>query len=201
MYRAILSVLLVFPWLSWADDSAELKKMLDRVEVLEGRFEQVLKSPQGEVLQESKGAFTLKRPGYFHWQSDAPYEQVVVGTPEKVWIYDPDLEQVTVRNQNAHNSPASIISGDLATLQEFYSVTKSQNAKLQIYKLKPLAAEEHYKSIELTFKKNKMVTLTFQDKLDQITTIGFSKTKENRKVAKNLFEFAVPEGVDVIVDE
>lgn len=198
-----VAVSLVFLPLSvLADDAVQLKSLLDRVSVMEGQFEQELFDAQGAPIQSSSGAFSLKRPGYFRWHSEQPYEQLVVGTPTKVWIYDPDLEQVTVRENPSHNSPAAIISGDLASLKSAYEVSQLESGKNKArFVLSPLSDQENYGKVELTFNKNKLASLSFLDKLEQTTRITFSKTKENGKIKDDLFEFEVPAGADLIVDE
>ncbi len=195
-------VLLLIPVATWADAASQLKESLDRISTLEGSFEQVLTDRQGEQLQKSKGSFTLKRPGFFYWKSDAPFEQLVIGTPEKVWVYDPDLEQVTIRkNQQQQDSPAAIISGDLMDLKTQFVITSEQKSGLTTYKLSPLGSAGSYKKVELSFNGQQLVKLSFLDKLEQTTQIEFSKTQQNQPVADSQFNFNVPAGVDVILDD
>lgn len=188
------------PLLAFADAAQDLKTKLDEIQSLRGRFTQVLSDKAGANLQSSSGDFVVKRPGYFLWQSEAPYEQTVIGTPEKVWIYDPDLEQVTIRNSDhqADNSPARLLSGDLSELRSTYEV--SGNAK-EGFRLQPRKPDSPYRYIEFGFSDNKLVALRFQDKLDQDTKIRFEQVQLNTPVAAETFVFTAPEGTDVIVDE
>lgn len=194
--------LLVLAPMCFADDAAELKALLDRVTVLQGQFAQELSDAEGQTIQKSSGSFSLKRPGYFRWQSDEPYPQLVVGTPEKVWVYDPDLEQVTVRKNTDQHSPAALISGDLAALKNSYKVEKGKAKKnTRRFVLQPISDQESYGQVELTFANDSLVALSFLDKLDQKTRITFTETTENGKVDDALFEFDVPESADLIIDE
>lgn len=202
MRKLICFLLLLSPSWVFADAAVELKKSLDSVEAWQGRFEQVLSDKSGEKLQTSAGQFTLKRPGYFYWKTDPPYEQLVIGTPEKVWVYDPDLEQVTIRpNRQQQDSPASILSGDLDYLKNQFSIESSGDEKSRRYVLKPLDPESSYKTVTLVFQKGGLTELRFVDKLDQTTDIQFKDTVRNPDVAEDLFTFEAPDGVDVIVDE
>lgn len=199
-----IGCLCILPMASWADAAVQLKASLDRIATLQGNFSQLLKDGQGQLLQKSAGRFTLKRPGYFYWQSEAPFEQVVIGTPDKVWVYDPDLEQVTVRkNLQQQDSPAAIISGDLDRLKTFFGIEseQKQGQKYTTYTLTPINADNSFKQVTLQFQKNQLVALSFLDKLDQTTDITFTDTIENKPVADALFHFDVPDGVDVILDE
>lgn len=201
--RKLATLLFLFwPALVLADAAQELKQSLDSVDAWQGKFTQVLTDNTGAELQTSQGSFTLKRPGHFYWRTDPPYEQLVIGTPEKVWVYDPDLEQVTVRaNRQDRDSPAAILSGDLENLKKQFSIVVDGEQKSRQYTLSPLDPESSYKSVALMFDKDEIKALKFVDKLDQTTDIRFSDTVRNPKVADDLFVFDPPEGVDVIVDE
>ena len=50
--------------------------------------------------QVSSGTFAFARPGKFRWSYDKPYEQLLVGDGDKLWIYDPDLNQVVGRGSS-----------------------------------------------------------------------------------------------------
>lgn len=203
MKSALIFLWVMTPILCWADAADELKIKLDGMKSLTGQFRQELKDKQGEVLQASEGDFILKRPGYFLWQSAAPFEQTVVGTPEKIWVYDPDLEQVTIRTQHRQDetSPAAIISGDVGRLRELFEIAKVAGKKEEKFILTPRTTSSTYKSMSFLFVKNNLEGLTFVDKLDQSTVIDFQKTQLNTAVSDEKFVFLVPEGVDVIVDE
>jgi outer membrane lipoprotein carrier protein len=203
MLRFILKILFCIPALAFADAAEDLKTRLDKMQDLSGQFEQVLKDKANAVIQATKGDFSLKRPGYFLWQSAAPYAQTVVGTPEKVWVYDPDLEQVTLRkvaNQTINN-PARLLSGDLQDVKASYDVSVNTHADELEYRLVPRAKDSAYRYVELVFIKDQLVGLNFQDKLDQQTRIEFTQLQQNTNIPLNVFEFVPPEGTDIIADD
>jgi outer membrane lipoprotein carrier protein len=182
---------------------ASLKAKLDAMQSLSGRFKQVLNDKTGALLQASEGSFDLMRPDYFLWRSEAPYEQTVLGTPDKVWVYDPDLEQVTIqkRTPEQENNPASLLAGDVDHIRETFYVTESVEKGLAVYDLKPLNEQSGYRTLRFVFAGATLQRITFVDKLDQATTIEFLKLKVNPTFANDFFTFTPPEGTDVIVDE
>lgn len=196
-------VLLSLPALVAADAAEDLKSRLDRIQDLKGNFKQVLSDKAGATLQTSSGKFALKRPGYFLWESAAPHEQTVVGTPERIWVYDPDLDQVTVRNAQAQgaDNPASLLSGDLASVRSQYDVSAKTSETDAQYHLVPKATDSPYLFIEFTFQQDGLSGLRFKDKLDQITHIDFDQLQLNTRIPADIFAFTPPEGADVVIDE
>jgi outer membrane lipoprotein carrier protein len=197
--RLLCAFLALAPQLASADAAQDLKNRIDRIQDLKGQFKQVLRDKTGAALQTSSGEFALKRPGYFLWESAAPYEQTVIGTPEKVWVYDPDLEQVTVRraDEQAADNPARLLSGDLAALRSNYEVT-AQGAN---YHLEPKSGDSPYRYIEFNFRDETLAGLNFKDKLDQETRIDFDGLQLNTNISAAIFVFTPPQGVDVIESE
>lgn len=197
--RILCALFALVPMLASADAAEDLKTRIDRIHDLKGQFKQVLSDKTGAMLQTSSGEFALKRPGYFLWESAAPYEQTVIGTPEKVWVYDPDLEQVTVRraDEQAGDNPARLLSGDLVTLRSNYEVT----VEGATYHLEPKSADSPYRYIEFNFPNDTLTGLSFKDKLDQETRIDFDGLQLNTNIPADIFTFTPPKGVDVIVNE
>ncbi|MBN1239335.1 MAG: outer membrane lipoprotein chaperone LolA, partial [Gammaproteobacteria bacterium] len=103
------------------DGAAALDRFLDEVETLEARFEQKLWSADERVLQSASGTLTLRRPNEFRWSYEEPYEQLVVADAKNIWIYDVELEQVTVTPMDdaAASTPAMLLSGDSAVREGF----------------------------------------------------------------------------------
>ena len=95
-------------------------KRLDVVSSMETHFEQVTLDQSGEVLQSLSGTLTVARPGKMRWQTEPPYEQLVVSDGELVWVYDMDLEQVTIRQLEAklQDTPALLLSGNTSEIAE-----------------------------------------------------------------------------------
>lgn len=196
-------VVSVFPFSARADSVESLKAKLDTMQSLSGEFEQTLSDKSGAVVQSSSGEFHLLRPDYFLWQSEAPYEQTVLGTPDKVWVYDPDLEQVTVqtRTPEQKNNPASLLAGDIEQIRDTFEVSQSEVKGTVTYQLTPLTQQSSYKTVEFVFNDSTLERLAFVDKLEQTTRITFTELQLNPKLSTDFFTFNPPEGTDIIVDE
>jgi outer membrane lipoprotein carrier protein len=87
---------------SAAEPRAALQRFLDGVQTLQAEFTQTQSDEQGQVTQTSGGRMWLARgergaQGRFRWDYQTPYAQQIVCDGERIWLYDPDLAQVTVR--------------------------------------------------------------------------------------------------------
>ena len=75
----------------------KLHRFLETTKTLRADFAQIVVAKHGKRPQQSAGVMMVSRPGKFRWQIDKPYSQLLVGDGEKIWMYDPDLRQVTVK--------------------------------------------------------------------------------------------------------
>lgn len=190
---------------SWAADaSAKLISQLQAIDSLKGDYAQTITDKNGTLVQKTQGDFVIKRPGYFYWASKGTQEQKVIGNPQKLWVYDPDLEQVTVRKNpgDSDNSPARLLSGDVAKMAPLFKVSEKQNGGEQEFTLTPKKPEkEQLKQIQFTFTGGSLATLAFEDKLGQTTRLILSNTAANTPVDMNLFTFVPKPGTDVIEND
>lgn len=183
--------------------SEELKQLLQQGQSLKGNFEQRLYDRDHNLLQTTEGEFVVQRPGNFYWETFPPYEQIVVGNGDRLWVYDPDLEQVTVHDQaeQQQSSPAQILSGDLDGLNKQYNVERATDGDRKHFTLTSKGNDATFSRLKLSYHEGVLTGLEFEDNLGQVTELSFSDTTLNPKVGKGLFQFKVPEGVDVIVDD
>lgn len=199
----LLAMLLVAP-VVMAEQPA-LKSLLERlnsVEAMSGTFVQVMRDPQGELVQETDGEFKILRPGYFFWKTNPPYEQWLVGNPATLSVYDPDLEQVTIyQADQLRNSPASILSGEESSLSEKFCVAiAEQNDASVSYQLRYKDGDKaDFDSLEVQFVDGQLSSLKLTDKLQQITHVNFTHIDTGAELDKSMFEFQPPTGTDVIV--
>lgn len=179
----------------------EFTSLMSEFESLSGEYKQTLTDKEGMVLQSTVGVFQLKKPGLFLWHTQPPFEQKVIGNQTSLWIYDPDLEQVTIKPQNeATNSPAKILSGDLSYLKSNYEVKKDSSDKsTSSFSLRALdASKSEFVAIVFSFNNKLINSLAIEDKLGQVTRLSFSDLKANRKIDDSIFTFFPPEGTDII---
>ncbi len=187
--------------------SAAFAEAMLAMETLSGEFKQRILDNEGAELQVTAGEFKVKRPGYFLWRIAPPYEQIVVGTPAALKVYDPDLEQLSVHRQDSlAGTPAALISGDVAAISRDYDVDQRGDGEHETFVLRPKAAAGGaFGSLTFVFRKKKsgglwLSAMHFVDKLGQTTEIVISKLAVNQNIADRHFQFEAPEGTDIIVD-
>ena len=168
---------------------------------LDGRFEQRVYGSDGVETEKSSGAVKVSAPRMFRWETLKPAPQLVVADGDQVWIYDPDLEQVTVRNQSAEeqSSPLSVLI-DPTELDRQYKVSEGGSAGgLDWLVLAPKQAEDaSFKQARLGFGASGLVRMELQDSLGQRTVIGFGPWQRNPKFPAATFRFTPPPGTDVV---
>ena len=168
---------------------------------LDGRFEQQVFEGKDAVPKLSSGTVKLSAPRQFRWEITRPSSQLIVADGNQVWIYDPDLEQVTVRNQSAEEqgSPLSVLI-DPTELDRQYKVSEGgTSGGLEWLVLAPKKADDSgFRQARLGFGPNGLARMEMQDTLGQRTVIGFSSWSRNPKFAPATFRFTPPKGTDVV---
>ena len=169
---------------------------------LDGRFEQQVFDGDNPV-KSSSGTVKLSAPRQFRWEYLKPSPQLIVADGNQVWIYDPDLEQVTVRNQSAEEqgSPLAVLI-DPTELDRQYKVSEGGVANgLEWLVLAPKHGDDSgFKQARLGFGPAGLVRMEMQDALGQRTVIGFGPWQRNPRFAPATFRFTPPKGTDVVGD-
>ena len=200
---AALAMTFAVPVAALASEGAErLTRMLEPLRTYEAAFQQQILDGSGERLQEASGRMWLSRPGKFRWEVDAPYQQEVVSDGEEVYLYDPDLEQVTVQalDQRVTHTPALLLSGSANELTDSYDVTRQQQGSAETFTLFPKSADTLFEALEMTFRGERLATLQMIDSTGQRTAIVFSDVRMNQAIDDGMFAFEIPDGTDVIRD-
>ncbi|HMN46658.1 MAG TPA: outer membrane lipoprotein chaperone LolA [Povalibacter sp.] len=186
-----------------ADDGYQrVDRLLGNLQSLQADFKQTLTDSKGEVTEQSSGTIAIRRPNRFRWEYRLPHEQLMVADGTRIWLFDPDLEQVTVRRMGDSLSatPAMLLSGD-GKLADNFTVTKtSQDAAAQWVMMEPKRNDTDFKWVRLGFASDVLKYMQLADKLGQITTLEFDNVQKNPSLDASLFVFEVPEGADVIGD-
>lgn len=186
-----------------ADDSAadRIDAWLSGVETLSAGFEQQLFDESGQVLGDSRGTMTLKRPGLFRWHYTEPSELLVVSDGQKIWSYDVELENVTVIEQSEAltGSPAQLLAGAGSVAQGFDVGASWSTESVAWYELKPRSGQPDFRIVRLGLDGERLAGMELHDQLGQVTRISFQSVQRNLPVSDDDFSFAVPDGVDVIV--
>ena len=176
-----------------------LEKFLSKTQTLEANFQQTLRTHKGEILQQTEGKFYLNRPGKFRWDYKTPYEQIIVSDGERIWIYDVDLEQVTVQKQSAGlpSSPMALLQDSAKLYQSFTVSPLDEHDGVYRLKLESKTRESDFTEIVVGVDAKGLRFMQLHDQFEQVTDIVFSEITTNTDIAKEIFEFIPPEGVDV----
>ena len=183
-----------------AADIATLKAFLQQTTSGKARFAQIIVDKNMKQLQQASGTMQFMRPGKFRWEYDKPYEQVIVGDGTRLWIYDKDLNQVTVRKLDAAlgSSPAALLSGS-NDIDKIYSLTNLGSQEgLDWLEAIPKSKENAFERVRLGFGRNGLEAMELRDQFGQMTVIKFASVERNPKLLADAFKFTPPKGADVI---
>ena len=178
----------------------ELRNFLAGVQTLEANFEQTVSDRNGKLVQRATGIMLFSRPGRFRWEYVKPYKQVIVGDGEKLWLYDADLNQVTVRNQGGSigSSPAALLAGENQLERDFSLEDAGENGRLLWVAATPKSTESTFEKVRLGFNGSKLDTMELFDNFGQKTVIHFSALELNPKIPISTFKFVPPKGADIV---
>lgn len=198
----LLPVLALNTLVAQADPAsvASLTQLLEKSQTLTARFSQLTLDGGGTQLQETAGQMSLQRPGLFYWHTDAPQEQLMVSDGEKVSLWDPDLEQVTIKklDRRLTQTPALLLSGDVSKINESFEVTSKQAGGVIDFNLKPKTKDTLFDSLRLSFRNGVINDMQLIDSVGQRTNILFTGVKANAPIPASTFKFDIPKGADVI---
>ena len=198
---------------SSGEQKAAAQNLVNRLSLmsnLSGKFEQKITDESNEELQKTQGEFVLKRPGNLWWNTAPPFEQLVVSNGEKLWVYDPDLEQVTIYpKEKVQSGPASILNGSLNSIRARYQINErletikkgSSKVTSTVFTLVPNNQKiASFDKVVLAFSDQRIQQVSMTDKLGQTTFIDFFESSQNKEIKDELFDFVPPEGTDIVVD-
>lgn len=204
MLRRILLgfMLLAIQSLVFANSSYDsLNQLLKSIQNMKANFSQTIVDQKGSEIQKSYGKMALQRPGKFRWQTISPNAQLVIATNTRLWIYDPDLEQVVIRSLSGQTgqTPALLLSDANPVLDSDFQVKQEKTTSdLQWYVLTPKDRGSMFTSIRMGFSGNELHNMQLRDHLDHTTTIVFTHIQLNASLPASLFKFTPPKHVDII---
>lgn len=181
----------------------QLKNFLAASKAFSADFKQVLINEAGNPVQTSYGQFYLQRPGKFRWNYAKPFQQEIISTNGKVWFYDVDLEQVTIKklDSSVGSTPALLLSGQVSLEDNFNMEEQGVDGDLQWIKLLPKKPEGSFKYVTIGLEKGTLAGMELMDNFGQLTRIYFSNILLNPPLKSTLFDFTPPKGVDVFSEE
>lgn len=200
-HRLFLLAALCFPLLAQAGAVDSLKQFLDGTRSFRAEFSQSVLSKGGRKPQNSTGKLAFQKPGKFRWDVERPYPQLMVGDGKKVWIHDPELEQVTVKkmDQALGATPAALLSGSSDILKNFNLSEGGSSDGLEWAEARPKSQEASFDRVRLGFAPDgQLKAMEMFDNFGQSTTLRFHQPERNPALPASLFQFSPPKGTDVI---
>lgn len=179
---------------------ARLDAFAKGLHAVRGNFTQTVFDAHGNIAGTSSGFFALQAPRLFRWQVTDPYQQLIIADGKKVWVYEPDLEQVTVRdqgNEEAH-SPLTVLT-DLSQLDtDFKTSDAGVRDGLEWLHLVSRSKDPQFDYAEIGFDAAGPQRMIFKDTLGNRTEIAFSGWQRNPQMPASTFVFVAPKGTDVV---
>ncbi len=163
-------------------------------------FAQTVTAKSGKKPQQASGSMVFARPGKFRWTYDKPYSQLIVGDGVKLWIYDKDLNQVTVKKlgQALGGSPAALLAGDNALEKNFDLKEAGVANGLEWVEATPKAADSSFSHMRIGFKDTLPRLMELSDNFGQTTLLVFDHFQRNPSLDAGAFRFVPPKGADVV---
>ncbi len=187
---------------SYADDATQqLTQLLDRIQTMQANFTETVLNKHGQAISESTGKMALERPGKFRWDVKQPNAQLIVTNGKKLWIYDRDLEQVSIRSleKEPGEAPALLLSrSDTSLINKFHIKISQDGQGMQWFTLVPKDSSDMFTSIKLGFLKQHLQQMQLNDHLGNKTNIAFSNITTDVNLSANTFSFTPPRNVDVL---
>ena len=197
LLAAVLSLICSVAAAAGADT---LRDYLRDTSSAKAQFTQIVYDRNMRKLQETSGTMHFARPGKIRWAYEKPYEQLIVGDGSKLWVYDKDLNQVTVKaiGQAIGGSPAALLAGSNDIDKDFRISAAGAKDGLEWIEAVPKSGESTFEKVRLGFSKSGLEAMDLYDGFGQLTLVRFQGIERNPKLSTELFQFSPPPGADVI---
>jgi outer membrane lipoprotein carrier protein len=178
----------------------QLRKFTSNLRSMQADFTQTLFDDKMREIEVSTGRFSLEKPGKFRWDYLKPYQQHIVADGQKLWLYDPELDQVTVKSlsEALGAAPIALLTSNENLEEQFKIIELGQIDGREYLQLEVKVKDTDYGLMLLALGKSGLEAMELKDKLGQVTRIEFQKVTMNGKIDSEQFKFVVPKGVDVI---
>jgi outer membrane lipoprotein carrier protein len=198
--RGLLLFLVLLPAAALASGVERFQAYLRTTHTARADFEQKVFDREKKLVQQSKGSFSFLRPGRFRWSYAQPYAQLIVGDGARVWIYDEDLNQVTVRAmaRALGSTPAALLAGAADVERAFELSDAGSRDGLEWLEAKPREREAGFERIRLGMGAAGVQAMELADHFGQTTVLRFSNIVRNPPLEPSTFRFTPPKGADVL---
>lgn len=200
MLRVLLFLAGFAPAAAQASSVDALKALLQQTTTARAHFAQIVLDGNMKRLQQATGTMQFSRPGKFRWEYDRPHEQLIVGDGSRVWLYDKELNQVTVRrvDRALGASPAALLAGSSDIEKDYALSAAGSRDGLEWLEAVPRNQDTTFERVRLGFGKSGLEAMELRDQFGQTTVIKFSTMERNIKLPSEAFRFTPPKGADVI---
>jgi outer membrane lipoprotein carrier protein len=198
--RLLLLALLLPVGVVQASGIDALHRFIATTTSAQGDFVQKVYDRKHKLTQEASGTLAFLRPGRFRWTYTKPYAQLIVGDGSKVWIYDEDLNQVTVRrlDRALGSTPAALLAGSGEIERAFTLIDQGEKDDLEWVEALPRDKDSNFETIRMGFGSSGLERMELADSFGQTTVLTFTDMRRNPKLDPDLFKFVPPKGADVI---
>lgn len=179
-----------------------LDRFFSGLRSLDTAFEQTVTDNAQRPTQQTRGRLQILRPGRFRWTYEEPYQQLIVTDGARLWVYDPDLVQVTISRLDASigNTPALLLSTEQPLDQLFMITELPPQNDIAWVQLDPRQEDTNFTRIRLAFDRNTLYAMEIVDGFGQTMNIRFLGLERNPALDPDRFRFTPPAGVDVVGD-
>ena len=200
LLRLLFGLLFLATTSAFADGVSSLRDFFSSTNTMRAKFSQVVTDTQGRKVQEVEGTMQLQRPNKFRWDYNKPYEQQIISDGKDVFLYDTDLQQVTVRalSRAIGSSPAAMLAGGDAVEKGFSLKNANRKDGLIWVLALPKDKDSGFDRVLLGFKGDKLRKMELYDSFNHITHITFDAVERNPVLQDATFLFTPPKGVDVV---
>lgn len=193
-------LLLLCSGLAVAEDGVrQMRQFLTGFDALSARFEQTLSGADSLQSMRSNGMLYMQRPRQFRWDYLEPEKQQIVADGRQIWLYDQELEQVSVQSQDTAlaGTPAMLLTGGETLEQHFHVSEAGQRQGMEWVELIPRSEEGQFTRILLAFLDDELRVMEMADKFGQTTRLDFYDIDRNPRFDGWFFRFERPENVDL----
>lgn len=179
----------------------DLAKLLEQYNSLTAQFNQTVYDTKGHALQSSSGSMAMLRPDKLRWSIENPSQQIIATDGSQLWVYDKDLQQVTVSQlkKKPGTTPAMLITTSAQELTRDYKISYYVDSKTKpVFQLIPNVKNPDFQWVRLFFNHGQINKMQIQDNIGQLTSINFTKINTNPALLSSIFVLKIPKNVDVI---
>lgn len=184
---------------AWADATDSLRTFSREANSGRAQFTQTVTSPDGAKTKTSSGSFEFMRPNRFRFDYAKPYPQQIVADGQKVWLYDPDLNQASSRriDQALGATPAALLAGS-SIESDFALSAQPASQGVDWVLATPKAKDGAFQSLKIGFRAGVLAAVEVVDSFGQRSLLQFSDVATNVNLPAERFKFVPPAGAEVL---